>query len=295
MGNHHYIPQLYLRGFTSQNGKLQVYNKEFSNFERDKHTPKTVFFEKNKNTIFLNGVETDHIEHLYSTVENGFGDLFNLIRGGGLSNTEITSKDGIRLIKQYISFQFWRLPITDDFSKYYIDNIDLTRFGDRITIDGKPLGEIKKIKELLKTDQGFRHYFRCFYLPLLTFDTNVSNDEISCWQVYDVSAESPDWDNFLCSDNSLIVEEIEHIFKFKTKLIIPLSKTKLLTYSPNKSENSSLEPIFSTKLTMLVFAEAKKYVAGANREYMEEIIDIYNKVYRQENHSKLKNEVFSFV
>jgi hypothetical protein len=56
MGNHHYIPQLYLRGFTSQNGKLQVYNKEFSNFERDKHTPKTVFFEKNKNTIFLNGV-----------------------------------------------------------------------------------------------------------------------------------------------------------------------------------------------------------------------------------------------
>ncbi|MFT5849154.1 DUF4238 domain-containing protein [Psychroserpens sp.] len=67
MGNHHYIPQLYLRGFTSQNGKLQVYNKEFLNFERDKHTPKTVFFEKNKNTIFLNGVETDHIEHLYST------------------------------------------------------------------------------------------------------------------------------------------------------------------------------------------------------------------------------------
>jgi hypothetical protein len=46
---------------------------------------------------------------------------------------------------------------------------------------------------------------------------------------------------------------------------------------------------------MLVFAEAKKYVAGANREYMEEIIDIYNKVYGQENHSKLKNEVFSFV
>lgn len=292
--NHHYIPQLYLNGFTSSNGRMQIYNKLFSKFEIDKHTPRTMFFEKHINTIIFNGVKTDKIEQLYSTLENGFGELFNTIRNG-LSNEELISKDGLYLIKLYISIQFWRLPLADNLAEYYIDNVDLKRFGERITIDGVPIGEVKKIRELLKTDKGFRHYFRCFLLPFLTFDTNVSNHEFDHWKVYDVSAASGQWDNFLCSDNPIIIENIEKIYQFKTKLIMPLSKTKLLIHNPNKLSASSLEPIFSTKVAMLTFAQSRKYIAGANRSFMEEIIDIFNSVYGIEKTQKLRDEVFSFV
>ena len=198
--NHHYIPKLYLNGFTSTNGKLQVYNKKFSKFEPDRHTPKTIFFEKHKNTIILKGVETDEIENLYSTIENSFGNFFNSIRDG-LNYHDLISEHGLYLIKLYIAIQFWRLPITDDFAEYYINNIDLSRFGTRITRNGVPLGEIKEIKELLKSDKGFRHYFRCFFLPILTFNTNIQKSELDSWQVYDASSDSGGWDNFLCSDN----------------------------------------------------------------------------------------------
>jgi hypothetical protein len=292
--NHHYIPQLYLNGFTSSNGRMQVYNKLFSKFEADKHTPRTMFFEKDKNTIIFNGVKTDKIEQWYGTLENGFGELFNSVRSG-LNNKALISKEGLYLIKVYISIQFWRLPLTDNLAEYYIDNVDLKRFGERITINGVPIGEVNEIRELLKTDNGFRHYFRCFILPLLTFDTNVNNNEFDNWKVYDVSADSSQWDNFLCSDNPLIVENIEQIYQFKTKLIMPLSKNKLLIHSPNKSTNSGLEPLFSTKLAMLTFAQSRKYVAGANRSFMEEIIDIYNRVYGIEKIQKLRDEVFSFL
>jgi len=292
--NHHYIPKLYLNGFTSSNGRIQVYNKLFSKFEPDKHTPRTVFFEKNKNTIRFNGVKTDKIEQMYGTIESGFGELFNLIRGT-LHNDELISEYGLYLIKLYISVQFWRLPLTDNLSEYYIDKVDLKRFGERITINGVPLGEVKEIRELLKHDKGFRHYFRCFFLPLLTFDTNVNNDEFDNWKIFDVSVDSGKWDNFLCSDNPLIVENIEQMFKFKTKLIMPLSKTKLLTYTPNKLKDSGIEPIFSTKLAMLTYAQTIKYVAGANRPFMEEIIDIYNRRYGVSKINKLREEVFSFV
>ena len=231
--NHHYIPRLYLKGFVSKSGRLSVFDKKYGKFKKDQATPKTVFFEKHRNTIKIKGVKTNIIENLYSGLENDFGKFFNLVRGG-LSSDEILSKYGLEIIKQYLAIQFWRLPMLDEFSDQFIQNLDLKQFGKRITINGKILGEVDEFIHLLHTDPDFRYYFRCFYLPILTFDIRVKDEEGDYWSVHNVDPEENGWDNILCSDNPVVAEEIKDLLKFEGKFVFPLSND-VGESSPNES------------------------------------------------------------
>ncbi len=292
--NHHYIPQLYLKGFTSDNGRLQVFDKLRKNFKKDKQTPRTILFEKHRNTIKINGVYTDRIEKLYTVQETPFGEFFNYVRKG-ISQAELISDEGIYLLKQFIATQFWRMPLLDSFADDYILQLDLNKFGNRITINGVSLGQVDYIKRLLKSDKGFRHYFRSFYLPVLMFDSRVHDKDFHCWKLHTVSAEDGSWDNLLTGDNPIIVENIVEMFTFKSKLILPLSKTQLVTYSPNGNNDCDLPPIFSTKLAMVMNSQCQKYVVGANRSYMENINDLQERVYGVDGVGKLREELFGYI
>ena len=292
--NHHYIPQLYLKGFTASNGKLQVFDKSLNNFKKDKQTPKTVFFIKHKNTIKFNGILTDKIEKIYNNLESPFGDLFDLIKKG-ITNNELIFKEGIYLLKLFIAIQFFRMPLLDDFAENFIKNIDLSKFGERITIGGIPIGNIENIRKLIETDKGFRHFFRCFVLPILMFDIRVHEHDYKSWKIHTVSDEFSHWDNILIGDKPFIVENIADIFAFNTKLIFPLSKTQIVTYTPNSSKSTDLPAIFSTKLSMLMYAQSQRYLAGANRDYMQQIITLYKEVYGNDGNAELQKELFEYL
>lgn len=292
--NHHYIPQMYLKGFTASNGKLQVFDKSFNHFKKDKQTPKTVFFAKHRNTIEFNGVQTDKIEKMYSTIESSFGEFFELIRAG-ISYDVLISEKGIYLLKLYTAIQFWRMPLVDDFAENFVKNIDLTKYGERITINGVPLGEVDSIRRLIKSDKGFRHYFRSFFLPVLTFDLQVHEHDYECWKMHTTSTEFSGWDNILTGDNPLVVENLDEIFAFNSKLIFPLSKTQIVTFSPKSIDCKELPPIFTSKLSMAMYAQSQKYLAGANRSYIRKVIDLYREIYAKDDISKLRQELFKYI
>jgi len=292
--NHHYVPQLYLKGFTADNGKIQVFDKALLGFKKDIQTPKTICFEKHRNTIDFKGCPTDQVERLYSLIEAPFGNFFNHIRKG-ITQDELISEVGIGLLKKFIAIQFWRMPLLDDFAHAYIQKLDLSKFGDRITINGSPLGKVKEISHLLKTDKGFRHYFRSFYLPFLTFDLRVHESDYQCWRLYSVAKEDSDWDNLLTGDNSFIVEKITDIFSFKSKLLFPLSKNQLVIYSPAVGAYRDFLPVFSTKLSMAMFFQSQRYFIGANREYMKKVLELQRELYAPDEVPKLFYELFQYV
>ena len=292
--NHHYIPKFYLKGFTDLTGKLQVFDKTHNKFKKNKQTPKTIFFEKNRNTIKFKGIQTDKIEKLYANLESGFGQLFDLIRNG-ISEEEIISEQGIYLLKLFIAIQFWRLPTFDSFAKNYIKNIDLSKFNERMTVNNIPIGEKENIQNLINNDKGFRHYFRSFILPLLVFDTKVREHDYKCWKLHTVSNKFSNWDNILTCDKPFIVENISEIFGFKSKLIFPLSKTQFISYSPKPINCSDLPPIFSSKLSIAMYAQSQRYLVGANRNYMQQIIDIYYESYDKIDITKLQKEIFAYI
>ena len=289
--NHHYIPQLYLKGFVSDCQKLSVYDKKYGSFKKGKKTPKTVFFEKYRNTVEIKGIKTDIVETLYSTLENGFAQFFNLVRGG-LSSEEILSKSGLEIIKQYLAVQFWRLPMLDNFTDQYIKNLDLNQFGKRITINGINIGEVDEFVQLVRENSDFRYYFRCFFLPVLMFDIKVKNSEYDFWSIHNVAPDEGGWDNILCSDNPIIAEDIFDLFKFKGKFIFPLSKTKLLVFNKDKKHAKHFEPDFSTRLSMVSYAQSTRYIAGANKDYISSIIALYDEFYGPDKIELLRTELF---
>ncbi|HAS8349099.1 TPA: DUF4238 domain-containing protein [Vibrio vulnificus] len=284
--NHHYIPQLYLRGFVADSGRLQVFDKKRNAFKKDKQTPRTVLFEKHRNTIKYNGINSDEIERLYSLIESPLGDFFNLIRKG-ISKDEIISQEGLYLIKLFIAIQFWRLPISDYFVDYYIDNLDLTKFGNTFSVSGVCLGETQKIKFNLQNNSGFRHYFRCFILPLITFDLRVHESEFPLWNVHNVSPDFKDWNNFLTGDNPLIIEDVASMFSFNSKFILPLSNNSLITFSPTLKPHINTDQLFTTYLCMVTYQQCHRYVVGTNREYMEQIRGLVNE-FGESSNTRLK-------
>ncbi|RPA63221.1 DUF4238 domain-containing protein [Shewanella frigidimarina] len=269
--NHHYVPQLYLRGFATESGRIQVFDKKLNSFKKDKQTPRTVLFEKHRNTINLNGVRTDALEKAYGTIEAPLGQFFNLVRRG-ISADELISEEGIYLLKVFIAFQFWRMPVLDPIAESYIKNLDLTKFENRITFNGVNLGEVEEIKSAIQTDSGFRHYFRSFMLPLLTFDLRVHDSDYESWKVHHVSPEHGGWNNFLTGDNPLIFEETSEMFAFKSKFIMPLSNNQLITFSPTINQTMDLEPLFTTYLAMATYKQCHQYLVGTNKDYIEQII-----------------------
>lgn len=268
--NHHYVPQLYLRGFTADSGRIQVFDKRLDSFKKDRQTPRTILFEKNRNTITLHGLRTDALEQLYGTIEAPLGQFFDLVRKG-LPANELKSGHGIYLLKVFVAFQFWRMPLLDPFIDEYIETLDLTQFGNRITLNGINIGDCQQIKSSLENDSDFRHYFRSFILPLLTFDFRVRKSDYESWKVYDVSPEHGGWNNFLTGDNPLLFEDLSQIFAFKSKFIMPLSNNQLITFSPGKSRSLNLGPLFTTYLAMATYNQCSRYVVGTNRDYIEQI------------------------
>ncbi|EHH2534695.1 DUF4238 domain-containing protein [Vibrio parahaemolyticus] len=268
--NHHYVPQLYLRGFIAESGRIQVFDKHLNSFKKDKQTPRTILFEKHRNTITHRGVRTDALEKLYGTIEAPLGQFFDLVRKG-LSANELISKEGIYLLKVFVAFQFWRMPLLDPFVEQYIKTLDLKRFGNRITLNGVNIGDCDQIKSALENDSGFRHYFRSFMLPLLTFDFRVHDSDYESWKVHHVSPEYGGWNKFLTGDNPLLFDDLTEMFAFKSKFIMPLSNNQLITFSPVQNLAMDLGPLFTTYLAMATYNQCHRYVVGTNKDYIEQI------------------------
>lgn len=291
---HHYIPQLYLKGFKNSDHKLQVFDKSINAFLKDKKTPKTVFFGKHRNTIKSKDIPADTIEKLYGSFETPFGEYFKLIRNG-ITEESFKSPKSIYLLKLYLAIQFWRLPITDAFADVFINELDLNGCRNRITFRGISIGDLPKIKELLETDDDFRYYFRCFVLPLLMFDSTAQEDDQKNWKLLNASDEDMGWENVLTGDNPIIVDNLENMFAFKSKLIFPLSKRQIAIYTPSTLGSEGLPPLFSTKLSMVTYTQCQRYLAGVNREYIKSTIRLYGEVYGFSKLAALRSELFEYI
>lgn len=241
----------------------------------------------------MKGIKTDELEKLYATLDNDFGRYFELVRNG-LSSDELLSEAGAKTLKLFLSYQFWRLPLLDGFADEYVKNLDLTQFGRRMTVNGVNIGDVDFFTQLIREDRDFRYYFRCFFLPLLTFD--IENNGHDCWRVYDVAPEKSGWENLLCSDSPIVADDIHSFFRFGGRFIFPLTKSRLLVANENRTRPKSLDPVFSTKLSMLGFGQAQRYIAGTSTDYLSQVVALYGryrKLYGSETISQLRTELFS--
>ena len=291
--DHHYIPKLYLKGFCRSDGTFDVYDKQHGQFNNKIRTPKTVFFEKGKNTIIFRGQSTDHIEKQYSALESDFGLFFNMIRDG-MPSDQLLSADGIRILKQYIAIQFWRLPLLDEFADQYLKALTLQEIEHFCTVTEPPASSQETFK-LIQSDAGFRHYFRSFILPLVTFNLNRPIPDAMKWVILD-SERPNEWSNHLCSDAPFIFfGSPENIMEFSGPFIFPLSNSKLLVSKPHSNTALSFDPAMSTRISILMYLHTKRYVATSDKIYLEKIIELAESYSGIAGIRRLQSEVLAYI
>lgn len=290
--NHHYIPQFYLKGFCRDDGTFDVYDKKIGKFKKAPQTPAIIFFEPKRNTIKYRGQTTDVIEQQFSRIEASLSELFKLIRNG-VSMKTLLSPDGVRLLKFHMALQFWRLPRLDQFLNEFLKSRTIEQVAHMCTITVPPL-PAGKVHELLQSDEGYRKFARAFLLPLTTFDLNSPIPDHMEWKVLEAKPESG-WSNHLCTDAPFIFGQPNDLMTFSAPFIFPLTNTKLLVGGHRARDFSVLEPIISTKISMLSFLQANRYVVASNKDYLTKVIGLAANYDGATGILRLQNEVLSVL
>jgi hypothetical protein len=286
---HHYIPQFYLKGFTNDQKKFAVYDIKKDNLKKGLFSPKTHFFEFDRNVLEIRGKKTDFLEVLYSKLDTKVGPLFNKIQ----STSEHIDLDAeeMFILQLFVSALFWRIPRSDRLIENYFRKIKLGELGFEIIEEftGESASE-DAYREILN-DPNFRQSYRPA-IPLISFMNQKNPDDLLNWKNYYHEGEG----FHICGDNPVILKNEKMYDTYKDEFIFPLTKNKLLVYTKNKRPNK-IDPEFLTNLNLVILLQSKFYVCSPREDYLR-VLSCLKKMWR--NHysndqyciEKLKNELF---
>lgn len=274
---HHYIPKFYLRGFTDDNDMFYIYDKKLDKVW--KSNPENSFFEKYRNTAVDKNIKTQEIiktdfpEFLLSHHDHKAAPTVDAIRKSSKDDNVLTIPHLYR-IRQFIFSLFWRSPANDNFRNDFIKENSFRSMGLRYVDKKTGLPNLEVEDSLFSTD-----LFRKMYpwiLPFVTFENSGDfKNNFGDWKL--LYHKDP---VHLVTDNPIIHQPVKDFSDLHKNIIFPVSSTRLLV-STNKKIPSVLPPVFGVRVDLLLFLRAKRFVASADRIYLEWMIN-HTKTYVDE-------------
>jgi hypothetical protein len=283
---HHYIPEFFIKGFTGEDGKISVFNKEKGIIEKLRKSPKQIFFEWNRNSFNINGNETDFLEKIYQFGESKFADTYKKLNGSS-EKIEFTTYDILHLTL-FICEIYWRIPINDKVFNESMKDFDFNKapfkIVDKETGKKTPISELKELRkepafiETLKQIKAIESYIK-----------NSKKIKVENWLIYYIPKKEPQLK--ILSDNPVIIRnQSENILE--SELIFPLSKGKTVYHTKGK-RLKKIPATNNVSIDTLLFLQAEKYVCCADESYLNSIIE-FSKLYNTpERINFLKNEIFA--
>lgn len=262
---HHYIPQFLIKNFADNDGLLYVYNKQENRIIGKKQSPKSIFFENDRNTVTFGGkFELDNLEKLYSALDGKLAvDVKNILKNKTISAEELVS---ITLLATMLK---WRTPSSDKEFNRLKENItkeDLSidiRLKDSVESSSK-----EEISHILNSDI-FKETKRILLsiLPLLNED-----------KLLDIHNNSFVYTNELfpglIGDNP-IIERSNLNYRSIENFIFPLSTYETFIYNKIDSDKR-INALFNIHKDLAIIHLSKKYVACKSKSQLEKIVQFYN-------------------
>ncbi len=110
---HHYIPEFLIKGFTNEVGRVFLYDPERDQILIKERPTKSVFWEKDRNTIKIGEFKTSIIEEsTYQPIDNRGSEAVNFLRNVNLKDGEIPISHVYNL-DIFLLNLFWRIPKSD--------------------------------------------------------------------------------------------------------------------------------------------------------------------------------------
>ena len=264
---HHYIPAFYSKGFTNSSGFFYVYDKQTDHLSRKERSPKSVFFENDRNTMNL-GNETSILEDkFYKELDDkckvGIENLREKPNSIDLLNTDNNTD-----VDVFVLNLFWRMPKTDYAFDRYIREAEII-FTKK---DGSKVHD-KEEEQRLKNDESYKKFQRAF-LPFRFLksylDASEKKSRLYC-QLYEKSENC-----FLLGDYPMVFSKTPSSGDdlFEIDYYLPISSNRLY-YTADKQRKLEFEFDKVVRLNALIIEQSHRYVCGSDLAYLERSIEYY--------------------
>lgn len=271
---HHYVPQFLIKKFTDDKGLLYVYDKERDVILKQQKSPKSIFFDWDRNTIDFSGAKKDNLESLYSALDHMLSqDLDNVLKSGSVTSEQLTS------LILLATIQKWRVPNIDkDFNKLKT-SLNQEKLGIKISFKGNNSLEAKKMIEHLEKSEIFKASSRTT-LPFLPLRKPGKLIELHDNSFINVNDEFPS----LIGDCNILEKSNFDVNKIED-FVFSLSSSHTLIFKKGTKKRIT-NGLFYIQRNLAVIQNSTKYVGCRNLEYLEKQIEIFRKV---RNEGKLSN------
>ncbi len=281
---HHYIPAFYSKGFTNSSGFFYIYDKQTDHLSRKERSPKSVFFENDRNTMNL-GTETSILEDkFYKELDDkckvGIENLREKPNSIDLLNTDNKTD-----VDVFVLNLFWRMPKTD----YAFDRFIREAEINFTTKDGSQVLDQEQ-EERLKNDESYKKFQRAF-LPfkfLRSYLDATEKKSRSYCQLY----EKPDnW--FLLGDYPMVFSKTPNTGDdlFEIDFYLPISSNRLY-YTSCKKRKLEFEFDMVVRLNALIIDQSHRYVCGPDLAYLQRSIEYYKALRAQNILPEVHRKVF---
>ena len=272
---HHFIPQFLLTGFVNSEGLLYIYDKQKDKILNKTRSPKSIFFEEERNSIELNeSIKSSILEDLfYAEIDNKSSKVIKKYQTEELSKIDFSTDETAQILFFLITL-FWRIPKTD----YAFNN----------------LMDIAKIKtngidpEILRNDPTFKKLNRAFLCKYhideirkfgkkgkINFNLHQNANEV-----------------YLIGDYPFLLRK--HSGKFSefndTDILFAISSKRI--YSSTNDNLDTFTPINSLMYNACIINQSIKSVACGNLKTLENSVALYKNLKESVLINSLSDEVF---
>jgi len=289
---HHYLPRHYLKGFTNNMNSFFVYDKQ-----EDKifyTSPDAAFFENHLNTVSLPGGDSsDFLEELYTDVENECWNSLDRIRESN-NKIPIDLLDKMNLFL-FLLFLHWRLPsnikYAEELTKEFFDknNRNINYFTLKYNNGKNPP---KEVVNVIKNSPAFKKTSKVI-LPFAPFYEEGWSERLGNWRFL-YAEDGNRW--HLVGDNPIITRgDSDHDpLNCLNEFVFPVSGNILLV-NINKPINKDLPPRFVIKFNITIIERAQRFIACQNKNFLEELLKLYDFHVQHNKTSILITEMFRFL
>ncbi|MDD0968303.1 MULTISPECIES: DUF4238 domain-containing protein [Pseudomonas] len=264
--NHHYVPELYQKGFCQENGKTWRYFKKYNDF-KEKY-PSSILYEKDLHTVSIRRNTTVMIERFYSQIEDQFAKYLNFIQENvgkpELINELKDNENFLNVLKFIVAFQFWRTPCQTPAAK--ILSARLLHLYDNANPETQKL--LKQDRRFIKTIQKKSRkaqplkVAQHLLLPILAFDHSVTLGEIQFCYIKDENK------TIFTSDRPVSYDTEALLFKFE-EFLFPISKNLFVISTKRRAKRIDLK-----KLNRIIFDKALNYVLSPSKERLAQHVQL---------------------
>lgn len=260
---HHYIPQFLLNGFVNSNGNLYVFDKQKDRILNKSSSPKSIFFERDRNTVEITEtIDSSIIEDvLYSKIDSQSSKVVKYFQQESLEKINFEVENTAHF-EFFLIDLFWRIPKTDFAVEDLMNRSEITSKG----VD----------PEVLRNDPTYRKLQRAGLFKHHIDEMVKSGNKVS----KSVNVHQSNSTAYVIGDYPLLFRKTPHLFSEfgEVDFLIAISSERLYssTIKPLKTTGKN-----SYMYNAAIIEQSTRYIACADKDELSKSIEFYNELKKQ--------------